>query len=98
MCERTRAERNEEFRIEKWCQAVERCQRVLRPGAITIGIVVLLYGAEQIAKGASFPSKHAWSAGQPAGWLFVVTSILVLSGYFLVTRAYARELKNGEQN
>lgn len=98
MCERTRRERNKEFRIEKWCRGSERFQRILRPGSLAIGIVVLLYGAEQLVKGSSFPNKHTWSAGEPGGWIFLVTSIVVLLGYFFVTRAYARELKHGEQN
>lgn len=80
----------------RWLGRVGR--RVLRPGSLATGAVVVAYGVLQLLASHEAPSKDAWETGETLWWLLIGTGVVALVGTFLVFAGYARLLKKLDQN
>jgi hypothetical protein len=72
-------------------------RKLLRPGALVIGIAVSLFGTGALMKQSDFPNRGIWNPGSAALTVLIACGVVAYIGYVLVVWGYARSLASREQ-
>lgn len=71
--------------------------RLLKPGALVIGLAVSLFGTGLLMKQSDFPDKDRWEPGSPTSYALIAWGVVAYLGYVLVIWGYVRLLTAREQ-